>query len=520
MKSILIYFLVLILTSCATPQSRAPTIGKAESAQEAEQQVKLAFERYLDQLNRVNIIATKIRISNADLCSDFSSPYYGFDVWTIQDYKNANQIERRVLNSSYQLRENLKVMHVAEGSPAENAGLKFGDEIDEIDGQKISTGYRTEIRKGFNELVEKSKGKPIALKVWRDQAFIDLTLSPIKACRSSAFVDFGNEINAFADGQNIYIARGMLNFVNDDLELATVISHEIAHNVMHHIDAKEQNATVAGVFGFIIDMTAAVYGINTQGEFTKMTSNIGSQAFSVEFEQEADYIGTYFLKNAGYDISKSADFWRRMAAENPNAIFIKTTHPSPPDRFLAITQTVNEINRKVANNQPIKPEMKISEVAQKNQSAGSEQEGMAKNVVDIEFNDCNDGHMDSCATFINQYLANNSSVDQNKVSTAANKMKVSSSLSTSNKLILYDYFYGKMINPEKDLCKKILDELIQENNQAAILRSYQSELDSFFIGFNKDKKTQLCNSVNSIDAKNFSERDNQIFTKLNTKCSK
>ena len=92
MKSILIYFLVLILTSCATPQSRAPTIGKAESAQEAEQQVKLTFEKYLDQLNRVNIIATKIRISNADLCSDFSSPYYGFDVWTIQDYKNAESV--------------------------------------------------------------------------------------------------------------------------------------------------------------------------------------------------------------------------------------------------------------------------------------------------------------------------------------------------------------------------------------------------------------------------------------------
>ena len=520
MKNILIYFFVLIIVSCATPQSRSPQVGKAESVQEAEQQVKLAFERYLDQLNRVNKIATKIRISNADLCSDFSSPYYGFDVWTIQDYKNANQVERRVLNNSYQLRENLKVMHVAEGSPAEKAGLRFGDEIDEINGQKLSTGYRTEIRKGFNELVEKSKGNPIALKVWRDQSFIDLTLMPIKACRSSAFVDFSNEINAFADGHNIYIARGMLNFVKDDLELATVISHEIAHNVMHHVDAKKQNATVAGVFGFIIDMTAAVYGINTQGEFTKMTSNIGGQAFSVEFEQEADYVGIYFLKNAGYDITKSADFWRRMAAENPNAIFIKTSHPSPPDRFLAITQTVNEINRKVANNQPIKPEMKINEIAQKNQSVSSAQESTTNNITDVELNDCNDGHMDSCATFINQYLANNSSVDQNKVSTAANKMKESLDLSPSNKLALYDYFYGKIINPEKDLCKKILDELIQDNNQAAILRSYQSELDSVFIGFSKDKKNQLCNSVISIDAINFNERDNQILAKLNTKCSK
>ena len=99
-------------------------------------------------------------------------------------------------------------------------------------------------------------------------------------------------------------------------------------------------------------------------------------------------------------------------------------------------------------------------------------------------------------------------------------MKGSVDLSASNKLTLYDYFYGKVINPEKDLCKKMLDELIQDNNQAAILRSYQSELDSVFIAFNKDKKNQLCNSIISIDAKNFNERDNQILTKQNTKCSK
>ena len=38
----------------------------------------------------------------------------------------------------------------------------------------------------------------------------------------------------------------------------------------------------------------------------------------------------------------------------------------------------------------------------------------------------------------------------------------------------------------------MLDELIQDNNKAAILRSYQLELDSVFIAFNKDKKNQLC----------------------------
>lgn len=36
-----------------------------------------------------------------------------------------------------------------------------------------------------------------------------------------------------------------------------------------------------------------------------------------------------------------------MAAENPDAIFTKTTHPSSPERFVAINQTVNEIKEKL-----------------------------------------------------------------------------------------------------------------------------------------------------------------------------
>jgi hypothetical protein len=37
------------------------------------------------------------------------------------------------------------------------------------------------------------------------------------------------------------VTRGMMNFARDDLELALVVAHEIAHNSMKHIDAKKQN---------------------------------------------------------------------------------------------------------------------------------------------------------------------------------------------------------------------------------------------------------------------------------------
>jgi hypothetical protein len=41
-------------------------------------------------------------------------------------------------------------------------------------------------------------------------------------------------------------------------------------------------------------------------------------------------------------------------------ISMKTSHPTSPDRFVALESTVKEINQKIANNQPLKPEMKNS----------------------------------------------------------------------------------------------------------------------------------------------------------------
>jgi C-terminal processing protease CtpA/Prc len=140
MKEIILYISALLLVSCATPQMRAPSIDQDESAEEAENQVKYAFEKYFEQTTRVNKISTNIRMTNAYLCNDFLAPYYGFDVWTIDDFKNAKQLEKKVLRNTYQLRENIKIRYVDKGSPAFLSGLRFGDEIDEVNGKKISGG--------------------------------------------------------------------------------------------------------------------------------------------------------------------------------------------------------------------------------------------------------------------------------------------------------------------------------------------------------------------------------------------
>ena len=154
-----------------------------------------------------------------------------------------------------------------------------------------------------------------------------------------------------------------MDFFKTDEEIALVVSHELAHNSMSHTDAKKRNALLGGFFGALVDIAAAAGGINTNGEFTKMSMNAGAGVYSVEFEQEADYVGLYFMATAGYKIDDAPLFWRRMATNNSQAISIKSSHPTTPDRFVALEGTVKEINLKISNRQPLKPEMKSSSEA-------------------------------------------------------------------------------------------------------------------------------------------------------------
>ena len=69
------------------------------------------------------------------------------------------------------------------------------------------------------------------------------------------------------------------------------------------------------------------------------------------------------MATAGYKIDDAPLFWRRMATTNSQAISMKSSHPTTPDRFVAIESTVKEINQKIAIHQPLKPEMKSSSEA-------------------------------------------------------------------------------------------------------------------------------------------------------------
>ena len=172
-----------------------------------------------------------------------------------------------------------------------------------------------------------------------------------------------NIVNAFADGKKIIMTQGIVDYAKDDNELALVIAHELAHNDRGHLDAKKKNTLIMGSIGFILDLMTIYYSGGTAGgnaENTEMWSKIGAQAYSVEFEKDADYGGAYYATRAGYDISNANEFWERMGAENPNRIAFNSSHPATAERYLQIKKTVEEINKKKSEGLALIPNEKDS----------------------------------------------------------------------------------------------------------------------------------------------------------------
>ncbi len=165
-------------------------------------------------------------------------------------------------------------------------------------------------------------------------------------------------INAYADGRRIHITYDMMNFASSDVELATVIAHEYAHNLLGHVANTQKNVMAGALVGLLIDGVAASQGYNTKSQFTEMGAGIGRLSYSQDYEKEADYVGLYIMHLAGYDISSAPYFWRKMSIKNPDSISFSSTHPSNSERFIALERTVQEILYKRASNAPMLPNIR------------------------------------------------------------------------------------------------------------------------------------------------------------------
>jgi hypothetical protein len=344
--------LVAVLAAACAPTSNLPTISKEAAEAEAEKQRQLVLDDYSKDAARLGDIAFRLFTANADLCKNRTRPSTGV---LLIDKDMLGKDFSRTVSDRFALEDGVAILAVAAGSPADKAGLKVGDRLMRVGDWAVPAGRAGAEQVGakFQELAKDGQALSVTVRPADGGGERTVTLTPAVACAFDVGLVFADDVNAFADGTHVVLFTGMMRFTGTDEELATVVGHEMAHNLMDHVSKQQGNA----LLGTLLDILVAGVGVNTQGAFSRMAT----LAYSKEFEAEADYVGLYLMARAGYKIEETPNFWRRMAIAHPGSVKggFFATHPGTPERFLALEKTVAEIDGKERSSQALLPESEI-----------------------------------------------------------------------------------------------------------------------------------------------------------------
>jgi hypothetical protein len=306
-------FIGTALAGCAGLDTRLPDISAPDLAAETQYQETEALRQIELDAGVLLNAGWPVITANAGLCPKTRAAI-GVKTHSLKSYpKRLRSSAGRVLGAD----ETPRIFHIADGSPAALAGLERGDiflneagEPAKLDGESwdaVLEDKRVTVRRGDEE--------------------VTLNVQPTLACNYNLRLSPSSAVNAFADGRNITVTSGMMEFVKSDDELALIIGHELAHNTMGHIRKSIGNYILS----------------------------LGGTRYTRPFESEADYVGLYYMVRAGYSAQGVESFWQRLAKTSPKGINRAKTHPTFPDRYLRIRAAQDEILAKQKAGKPLLP---------------------------------------------------------------------------------------------------------------------------------------------------------------------
>lgn len=146
-------------------------------------------------------------------------------------------------------------------------------------------------------------------------------------------------LNAFAlPGNKIGVHTGLIDLVDNQHQLASVIGHEIGHVLARHSNER-MSQKLGAQMG--ISLIAAVAAPQTPlGQTALSLLGVGTQygvimPFSRLHESEADTIGVELMAKAGFNPSESVTLWQKMAqaSQGGQPPEFLSTHPSHETRI-------------------------------------------------------------------------------------------------------------------------------------------------------------------------------------------
>lgn len=160
-------------------------------------------------------------------------------------------------------------------------------------------------------------------------------------------------VNAFAlPGGFIFVTRGLMTYMNNEAELATVLGHEIGHVTNRHSVSQMSKAQVAQLglgIGSILSPTIAKYG-----QLAGAGLSLLFLQYSRDAENEADLAGFRYALNDNYDVRQMANVFQTLdrldqatggQGKLPNWL---STHPAPANRIANTQARLDTLHKSLA----------------------------------------------------------------------------------------------------------------------------------------------------------------------------
>ena len=315
-----------IIAALSTP---ATSVIRHAKVSDDTQASLLALQRD-DQ--RVADTAWRIAARNADSCPKIWAAL-GVSLQHVSQYAPAY---RTAAQAAFGLHDNYpSILAVAKSSPASASGLQPNDTLRAVNGVDLIGKSRGQTSAASYDAVSAAMAalealpeqQAAVLSVERGGQRFDVSVTPQNVCRSRVELAPGNAINANANGLVAQISGRLVNWIQSDDELALVIAHEIAHNLLDHPKRLSEKSTLSGL--------ATSLGLSGKAQR--------------QMELDADRMGIIMAAGAGYNYKIAPDFWARLNSNAPLAAFLATSHPTTRARRENAQRVVGEINSRDLN---------------------------------------------------------------------------------------------------------------------------------------------------------------------------
>ena len=268
------------------------------------------IEAFQNREARLYAIGYRLAAANAPYC-DRTEATLGFLLHDIRAYGQPDAI-RAILG----LTGDIGVQAIAPDSPASEAGLRQNDTLLVIDGTPLEDDAdktKNWQRAAALQAAIAASGEDgnVALR-WRNKAGEEYAaaIPAVRTC-ASTFELLSDDAGAAADGKRVLVGAEFPGFAYPDDELAAALAHEMAHNLLGHIDYLAR----AG-----------------KGD------NRGRNS-----ERDADRLMPWLLANAGYDPSAASRMMRKYGPRYGGGLLRDRSHDGWDERVELIEAEVAKI---------------------------------------------------------------------------------------------------------------------------------------------------------------------------------